>query len=71
MKKLAIPFTVLLPAGAVLLLTHSEAAALVVFIISVLYWAVRLIRSCLKLTSGLLGSGHPDDDLPPDDRIFR
>ena len=48
MKKLSIPASVLIPAGLVLLLTKSTAAALTVFAVSVLFWSIRLIRSALS-----------------------
>lgn len=49
MKKLAIPITVLLPAAAVWLLTGSDTAALIILGISILFWAVWLIRSYLLI----------------------
>ena len=48
MKKLSLPVSVLIPAGLVMLLTKSSAAALTVFAVSVIFWIVRLIRSSLR-----------------------
>ncbi|MBQ6042065.1 MAG: hypothetical protein IJL32_14990 [Oscillospiraceae bacterium] len=53
MKKLIVPVSVLVPAGLVALLTKSEAAALTVLAVSVVIWAIRLIRSALGKTRAI------------------
>ena len=62
MKKLAIPITVLLPAAAVRLLTGSETAALIVLGISIVFWAVRLIRSYLRAPRAVSDCINHQDD---------
>ena len=62
MKKPALPVSVFIPAGLVLLLTKSSAAALTIFAVSLIIWILRLIRSALSKVRAIEETIQHKDD---------